>query len=93
MSKEERVLGVMRQVLIDVIRDTTTQPGMKHPLSESTIEKIRHALLLITTREGELAEAAGRPRADRPRFVDEPQESVVVPLRKPEKKKNDSPDD
>jgi hypothetical protein len=41
---------------------------------------IRDCLALISARESELAEEAGRPMNMRPRFVDEPQTSVVVPL-------------
>ena len=37
-------------------------------------------LKLISVREKELAEAAGRPSEKRPRYVDEPQKSVVVKL-------------
>jgi len=79
-SKEEQILQVMRKVLTDVAKDTYTKPGLKHPLSEETILSIRDCLKLISVREGELAEAAGRPSEKRPRYVDEPQKSVVVNL-------------
>lgn len=80
-SVEFRVLQAMKRVLTDVIKDTTTPPGMKHPLSDTTIENIRQCLKLITAREGELAAAAGKPRNLRPYYVDEPPTSTVVPLR------------
>ena len=38
------------------------------------------------TREIELNKAAGRSMDDRPRFIDEPQKSVVVPLNVPDPK-------
>ena len=71
-SKEERILQMMRKVLTDVAKDTYTKPGLKHPLSENTILSIRECLKLISAREGELAEAAGRPSEKRPRYIDEP---------------------
>jgi len=89
LSKEERILQVMKRVLTDVAKDTYTRPGHRHPLSENTVDGIRKCLALITAREGELNEAAGRSSNMRPRFVDEPQTSVVVPLRIPDTKKKD----
>lgn len=79
-SKEELILKSMKLTLIDVIKDTTVPPGMKHPLSEKTIEEIRDCLVLISHREKELAELAGRPSKARPYFVDEPRREVAVPL-------------
>ena len=79
-SKEERILRIMKRVLTDVAKDTYTRPGYRHPLSDDTVKGIRDCLSLITAREAELAEAAGRPMNMRPRFVDEPQTSVVVSL-------------
>lgn len=87
-SKEERILRAMRKVLIDVIRDTTTPPGLKHPISESTRDEMRHCLDLISARQAELAEAAGSPMRERPVFADEPKKSVVVAL-DPTKRKSD----
>jgi len=79
-SKEEQILQMMRRVLTDVAKDTYTKPGLKHPLSEDTIFSIRECLKLISAREAELAEAAGRPSQQRPRYIDEPPKSVVVQL-------------
>ncbi len=83
-SKEEKILNAVKRVLTEVIKDTATQPGLKHPLSENTIHGLRDCLLLISQREQELAEAAGRSMDQRPRFVDESREQgdVVVPLNK-----------
>ncbi|MDH5443972.1 MAG: segregation and condensation protein A [Gammaproteobacteria bacterium] len=80
LSKEEQVLQMMKKVLTDVAKETFTRPGLKHPLSDSTILGIRDCLSLITARERELAEEQGRPMNQRPRFIDEPQTSVVVSL-------------
>lgn len=93
LSKEEEVLRMMKKVLTDVAKDTYVRPGVKHPLSDNTIAGIRDCLTLITAREKELAEAAGRPYTMRPRFTDEPQSSVVVSINnlagpKPDKDKS-----
>lgn len=88
LSKEELILKAMKLTLVDIIKDTTVPPGMKHPLSEKTIDEIRDCLVLISHREQELAEAAGRPQKARPYFTDEPKREVAVPLSKiPRKKK------
>ncbi len=85
-SKEERILHVMRSVLIDVIKDTTTEPGLKHPLKDTTIDSIRNGLDLITARQRELAEDKGEKWELRPSYPAEPQqrtpdgEGVVVSI-------------
>ncbi len=89
-GKEYRILRAMKQTLTGIIKDTATTPGLKHPLSERTIEDIRQCLMLISARERELAAAAGTPMDLRPHYVDEPQTSVVVPIKgigKPKKDK------
>ncbi len=91
LSREERILRVMRQVLTSVARDTATEPGMRHPLKEQTIQDIRLCLLLISERERELAEAAGRDNNARPHFTDErrPQGDVVIPITSIGRRKKD----
>ena len=42
-SKEEAILRAMYTVLIDVIKDTTTDPRLRHPLSDKTRTAIRDA--------------------------------------------------
>lgn len=83
-TKEEQILSAVKRVLTEVIKDTATQPGLKHPLSENTVNGLRDCLVLISQREQELAEAAGRSMDMRPRFTDEPREQgdVVIPLNK-----------
>jgi hypothetical protein len=85
LSVEERILKAVKMTLAGVIRDTATAPGMRHPLSEATIEDLRQCLALISARERELAQAAGRLKEARPRFADEPSKESVVRLhpRKP----------
>ena len=89
ISKEERILRVMKRVLTGIAKDTYTRPGHRHPLSDDTVNDIRNCLSLITAREVELNKAAGRSMDHRPRFVDEPQDSVVVPLTIPGSKDKD----
>ncbi|MEN8108981.1 MAG: segregation and condensation protein A [Pseudomonadota bacterium] len=85
LSKEERILRIMKRVLTDVAKDTYAKPGFRHPLSDDTIQGMRDCLMLITTRERELAEAAGRSMDMRPKFKDEPKSAVVVSLDVPDK--------
>jgi hypothetical protein len=89
LTKEERILRIMKRVLTGVAKDTYTRPGHRHPLSDETVNDIRNCLSLITARERELNEAAGRSMDHRPRFIDEPQSSVVVPLTVPGSKDKD----
>ena len=78
LSKEELILKSVKMVLTQVARDTATEPGLKHPLSPQTIKDIRDCLVVITAREGELAELAGRSMTQRPRFTDEPRPAADV---------------
>jgi hypothetical protein len=80
LSQEERILRMVKKVLTDVVKDTTTPPGLKHPLSDNSIKGIRDCLALITARENELQIEAGRESKSRPYFIDEPQKNVVVNL-------------
>ena len=72
LSMEERILQAVKLTLAGVIRDTATPHGMRHPLSDATIEDLRACLALISARERELAQAAGRAIGGHPRFTDEP---------------------
>ena len=69
LSMEERILRAVKLTLAAVIKDTATPPGMRHPLSDATIEDLRQCLALISARERELAEAAGRASVARPRVA------------------------
>ncbi|MFN2309542.1 MAG: segregation and condensation protein A [Gammaproteobacteria bacterium] len=79
-SQEERILRMMKKVLTDVAKDTHAKPGFRHSLSEHTIQGIRECLAQIAARERELVEARGGAMDLRPRFIDEPKKTVVVPL-------------
>jgi len=92
LTKEQRILTLVKRVLTDVARDTHAPPGMQHPLTENTINGIRDCLTLIVAREQELAEALGTPMDMRPRYVDEPRKSTVVPINIDALRKKPKPD-
>ena len=72
LSMEERILTAVKLTLAAVIKDTATPHGMRHPLSDGTIQDLRQCLALISARERDLAQAAGRPIGGRPHYADEP---------------------
>ena len=88
LSQEQRILIAMRKTLSAVIKDVTPPPGMKHPLSEGTIQDVRQCLALISAREKEMADADGRG-GERPYYSDEPQAAQVVPITGLGKRGND----
>lgn len=88
LSKEQRILRVLRKVLGNIVKDTVPAPGQPHPLQESTVHDIRDLFGLIAEREAELAEEAGFNRNERPHFTDEARNVNVVKLHKPPKKLN-----
>ena len=78
--KEREILVVMRKVLAQVIKDTTPPSrAMKHPLSEQTIQDVRHCLGLISLRERELADEAGVTQ-ERPYYADDKPAAEVVSI-------------
>jgi len=87
LSKEARILRAVKMTLAGVIRDTATPHGMRHPLSDSTIEDLRQCLALISARERELAAEESQAK---PRFADEPGAPTVVQFhpRKPPKEES-----
>ncbi|MGD8591044.1 MAG: segregation and condensation protein A [Chromatiales bacterium] len=82
-KKEREILMVMRKVLSTIVRELTPEHrSLKHPLSDDTIQDIRMCMGLITAREKELADAAGRTAVERPYYTDQPRASTVVPMTK-----------
>ncbi len=81
-SKEQEILQMVKRVLTDVARDTHVKPGLRHPLSETTILGIRDCLALISARESEIGQAAGREQNMRPTFAGESNapKNVVVSI-------------
>ncbi len=88
-GKEEKILRMLKRVLTDIAKDTSTPPDMKHPLSANTVQGIRDCLALISARERELSEESGRPSQSRPEFIDEPKKTQVVTLHKKKKPGDD----
>jgi hypothetical protein len=83
LSMEERILQAVKLTLANVIKDTATPHGLRHPLSDGTIQDLRQCLALISARERELTQTAGRPTGKRPRFTDEPvREDKVIHFHK-----------
>lgn len=78
LTKEQRILRAMRKVLGRVVREITPPPGMRHPLSEQTIEDIRECFGLIAARERELDAELGRSSVAKPYYVDEASASANV---------------
>lgn len=76
---ERQVLRVMRRLLGTIVKETTPPPGMRHPLSENTIEEVKMAFSLIAARERELAQADGVTQ-ERPYYSDEEQSAKVIPI-------------
>lgn len=79
LTKEQQILIAMRKTLAAVIRDLTPPPGMRHPLSDNTIEDVRQCLALIAAREKELADQQGRG-GERPYYTDAQPQATVVPV-------------
>ena len=76
LTLEHRILIQVRQVLASVVRDVTPPPGMRNPLSASTIEDIRGCFLLIAARERELS--SDKLKRDLPVYVDSESTTRIV---------------
>ena len=90
LSKEQRILRVLRKVLANIVKDATPAAGMPHPLKESTIIDIRDLFGLISEREAELANITKPDRNEKPHYTDEKRQSNVINL--PKAVKKDKPD-
>lgn len=78
LKKELDVLVTLRKVISSVVREITPDPGMKHPLSNATMEDVRQSFILIAAREKEISEAMGKPSLHRPIHKgDSPKTNVV----------------
>jgi hypothetical protein len=88
LSKEQRILRVLRKTLGNIVKDTAPAPGVAHPLQEATIHDIQQLFALIAEREAELAKDAGINVNERPHFSDEPRNTSTVQLHKTPKKPN-----
>ena len=79
-GREEEVLQIIKDTLTAIAKDTYTPPELTHPLSGDTINQIRNCFAVITQRQQELARARGEEFNDRPRYIDEPNDTFVVSL-------------
>ena len=72
LTVDQRILITMRKVLSSVIKEITPPSGMRHPLSDKTIEDVKQCFNLITVRERELANLSRESPIEKPRYSDEP---------------------
>ncbi|MBI1174380.1 MAG: segregation and condensation protein A [Sideroxydans sp.] len=85
LSKEQRILRLMRKTLGNIVKDVTPHGGRTNPLSENTIQDIKDCFGLISEREKELAEALDFDQA-KPYYADgEPPSAQVINITKPAK--------
>ncbi len=86
LSKEQRILRLMRKTLGNVVKDVTPRGGRANPLSDDTILDIRDCFALISERERELAEALDFDK-ERPYFADggAPNAKVISIVKPPKK--------
>ncbi len=85
LSKEQRILRLMRKTLGNIVKDVTPRAGRENPLSGDTIQDIKDCFALISERERELAEALNFDEA-KPYYADDPQaRAQVIGIIKPGK--------
>ncbi len=85
LSKEQRILSMMRKTLGSVVRDVTPLGGRTNPLTDNTIQEIKDCFGLISERERELAEALDFDKS-KPFYKDgQPQTAQVINIFKPNK--------
>ena len=85
LSKEQRILRLMRKTLGNIVKDVTPTGGRSNPLSDNTIHDIQDCFAMISERERELAEALNFDQA-KPYYVDgEKPNAKVVSITKPNK--------
>jgi len=80
LKKELDVLVALRKVISGVVREITPDPGMRHPLSEQTIEDVKQGFILIAAREKEITEAMGKPSLHRPLYKGDTPKTNIVKL-------------
>ncbi len=68
---EIRLLNAVRRTLIAVAKDTMTQPGLKHPLSEGTQKMMTDCLDIVTSRQMAIEKATGSHSKMKPVYTDE----------------------
>ena len=68
---EIRLLNAVRRTLIAVAKDTMTQPGLKHPLSEGTQKMMTDCLDIVTSRQMAIEKESGSHSKMKPVYTDE----------------------
>lgn len=86
LSKEQRILRIMRKTLGNVVKDVTPLGGRVNPLSDGTVQNIKDCFTLISEREKELAEALNFDQS-KPYYTDSepPNNAKVISIVKPPK--------
>ena len=85
LSKEQRILRLMRKTLGNIVKDATPTATRPSPLSENTIQDIKDCFALISERERELATALNFDQA-KPYFADDEQpRAQVIDINRPHK--------
>ena len=84
-DKEKRILKVAKATVVRIIKETTTKPELKHPLSDEARMMMRECLELIALREYEFEKLEGKDQSY-PHFTDEPKTKVTVGVDKLVKK-------
>ena len=74
LSKEQRILRMVRKTLGAIARETAPQEGKEHPLTKQTFDDMRDCFALVAQRE------AGIKSSMRPTFSDEPNSTKVVSI-------------
>lgn len=77
---EQRLMRMMRKTLTSIVRDTAPRNGYPSPLSEATVMHIKDCLMVISTRETELARLTGRTLDEKPHYSDETPTSHAVKI-------------
>ncbi|MEW6119884.1 MAG: hypothetical protein AB1593_07335 [Pseudomonadota bacterium] len=80
LHDEQRLMRMMRKTLTSIVRDTAPRDGNPSPLTEATIMNIKDCLMVISSRETELARLTGRTLDEKPRFSDETPTSHAVKI-------------
>jgi len=89
LKKELDVLVALRKVISSVVRDITPDPGMRHPLSDQTMEDVRQGFILIASREKEITDKMGKPSLHRPMYKGDTPKTNVVKLHGMKQKKDE----
>lgn len=82
LSREQRVLRMMRKILAEVVKDTAPRPGTPRALSDNTVMLIRDCFEMISIREAEIADALGYTRDERPMYPGQEPTAKVVKIGK-----------